>query len=441
MWLRSFLVVFCFAVLALSLSACSSSLSEAAIKEMLAENTGDFMPKPDEEITLIEITKRDANKETKAEEVWFTVHSSDTEAEYIRYFIAGFKLYDKGGWQYELAVADPKEKMSATPIAGVNDDAVKELVNTQGLKTAIVIGDDNWMANGQSIKSITVGKHKTQLAQKKDTVTVAIVLEDIVQQAEGEVELVFTYEDGWKYEDYSVSKPFTALPIAGTEKDLTADDFVALVINQNNLHFAGQTVTLSSAEISDVTLESSTSTNKGTQQSYVYSFKVSKGAGRAVFAVTAQVDYWYSNGWQTPDFYFTKTELTALNLTGAWTGTAKGSTINGLWDGSWEGIQIAFEITEDGDLLDGIPVTMISPNATALMSMAVNPTRLEVSFTFTEWTGTEPTNQPGGRVLSLPTFTATIDINDFAVFKNGNIDALRDVRLTVQPLSANASTS
>ncbi len=56
-----FLATLCVLFFMVFLSACSPSLSESAIKEMLTENADDFLPNPNEEITSIEITKRDAN--------------------------------------------------------------------------------------------------------------------------------------------------------------------------------------------------------------------------------------------------------------------------------------------------------------------------------------------------------------------------------------------
>ncbi len=421
---RFLLATLCAVFLVVFLSACSPSLSESAIKEMLTENADDFLPNPNEEITSIEITKRDANEEAKAEEVWFTVNSNDDEAEYIRYFIAGFKLYDKGGWQYEVVTADPDEKASATPIAGVSDETVKEIIATQGLKTPIAIGDDNWQINSNTIKTVTVGAHDTQLEQKQDTVTVAIVLEDIVQTAEGEVELNFTYNDGWQYEDYTVTTPFTVSQIPGTEKDLTAEDFVALAISQDSFYFGNQNVRLTSDEVSDVTLVSSSVTNKGTYQSYEYSFNVNKAQGRLVLAVTAKVEYQYSDGWQTPTVTFTDTQLTSLDLTGTWTGTGVGNGIDAAWFDK-RSVGVSFEIAEKGTTHENVTVTLRQPNAEALMRVIVDPANLNVTLAFSEWTQ-EPFDTE--RLNGLLTLNGILNIDDFTISINSG--DLYDLKLT-----------
>lgn len=418
------LTMLCFVFFAVFLSACAPSLSESAITEMLTENADDFLQNPDEEITSIEITKRDANEEAKAEEVWFTVASNDEEAEYLRYFIAGFKLYDKGGWQYEIAVPDPKEKPSATPIAGVSDEMVKELIAAQGLKTPIAIGDDNWQANSNTIKSVAIGTHNTQLGQKKDTVTVEIVLEDIVQTATGEAELTFVYDNGWQYQDYTVSTPFTVAPLPGTEKDLTAEDFVALITSQDAVNLLGQQTRIAADEILDVTLVKSSITNKGTQQFYEYSYHLNKAQGRMVFAMTVQVEYQYSDGWQAPTIDFTDTKLTLLDLAGTWTGTGAGSGIHAAWFDQ-RSIGVSFEIAEEGATLENIMVTLENPSAEAFMKVIVDPKNLNVTLAFTEWTQ-EPFDVE--RLNGLLTLTGVLNIDDFSISINNG--EMYDLTLT-----------
>ena len=300
------------------LSACSgvSVPNENKIKEDL-ENRIDYYIGL-EVIDKVEIVKRKTDDEAKEDMVWCQVESNDSKASYIRNFIIMYALYDEGGWQFEEFHGDQKENWSSTPLAGVDS----KTINTSLSGFSINIDDEEWAIDSNTIDSFTISKQETQLEQKKDIVVVAMIINDDVLTAQGELEFVFKYEDGWKLSDYRVFKPFETSAKAHTKLEISDDILINAIAKKPMILGEGKTeqlINIELTEISEFSLIDSVSENKDTTQIYNCSFKLDKKL--VDLNVNAQVVYQYDkvNGWNISDISC-QPSISSVNIEGEWIG-------------------------------------------------------------------------------------------------------------------------
>ena len=301
------------------LSACSAGVSvtsESKIKEDFESHLDYYTGL--EIIDKVEIIKRKTDNEAKEDMVWCKIDSADSDASYVRYFIIIYNLYEEDGWQFEELLEDQKDKWSSKPLAGADNKLIKGSM----VGMSIEIDEEEWEISPNTIDSFTIESQETQLEQGKDIVVVSVVINDDVLTAQGELEFVFKYEDGWKLGDYRVFKPFETSVKVHTKLEISDDILINAISKKPLILGEGKTeqlIDIELDEISDFTLIDTVSQNKDTMQTYNCSFKLDKKL--VVLTVNAQVVYQYDkvNGWNISDISC-QPSISSVNIEGEWIG-------------------------------------------------------------------------------------------------------------------------
>jgi len=194
-----------------------------------------------ETIDAIDLQNRETNKEDNIDVFWFRVESKDSDVAYIRYYQAIFRYYnteDLKGWILDDVYPDKNELWSIAPVAGAKND----LINYSVMGLEIIIDDDEWFINEQTVGNIEIINRDTQLNLKKDTVIVSVEILSDVLIAKGEIKLDFIFNNGWFINDVRVTTFFTTSRIEGTGLNIS-DDELASIFSKDKMVFGKYEIT------------------------------------------------------------------------------------------------------------------------------------------------------------------------------------------------------
>lgn len=308
------------------LTGCGNSVAnEKRIQEDLISYTG-FLD-DGEEIKRVEIEKRQTEKDKKVDTVWGRVTTEDGECSYEKEVVLTYGLYDKGGWILDNVSVNNKKGWSITPLVGIKEDDIPASLKNQSIK----VNGEQWSIIP---KEISISQHDTDLESRTDTITARITIEDTVQKATGELTLGYYFEDAWKIKTISGEESFAVSTIEGKELNVTEEKLIEAISGQEykygipenaTIYYTSelQTVTINKSELSNLVIDDTQITSKGTLQIYTCHCTLSKP--HAEFLVDAGLEYYYSDsgGWTLQPTNITL-KCTSMALQGEWKGTYSG---------------------------------------------------------------------------------------------------------------------
>jgi hypothetical protein len=342
-----------------------------------------------ETIDNVSILERETDEEMGIDTIWCKVESNDTEVAYIKYFKTVFRFYETEGWVLDSFSQDKTDQWTSAPIAGPKDDLIRAAV----MDLQIIVDGEEWYADDETVGNVDVIGRDSQFNMKRETVTVSVELQSDALIATGEMQIEFTYSDGWAAEDRRVTVPFATAYKPGAELDVT-DETVLSIISGKSMTFGdtertAQTLTIKDAEISDFSILGVTTSEKGTIRIYECSLNLSKSP--VVFSANATLAYEYDkvNGWKSPEVSFGTPKVVSVDtseLEGGWTGWLQ-------WDAyathpTLSLVVVISEIANDGTVVATVscPEDPFSFSADGYFDKDA----LIVTLNFKEWIGREP---------------------------------------------------
>ena len=325
---KSYLLILLVAIMLL-FTGCDKVADEKQIQADLGTYTYDDLLGANETITAIEIEKRQTEKDRKMDVVWCNISTENGECAYEKGAVLTYTLYDKGGWILDYVTVDDSSQWIISPLVGVTNEMISDSLKD----ISIVAEGELWAITEDDMKNLSIDAHDTNLEGKRDTVTATLTITDKVEEAAGTIVLNYIFNNSWELDSVSGDDAFTVSTIAGKEISVSDDDLLAVLPGQtveygqttdNSIFFSSdaQTITVNQDEISNFTIESQETTDRGTHQTYMCSATVTKP--HATFALTATIPYYYDSvvGWtQAPDYIDIELNCVAVNVEGEWSGT------------------------------------------------------------------------------------------------------------------------
>ena len=293
--IRVILLMSMLIISAFGISACGKKVvDEEQIKQELEANAEFQFLKEGEQIEKIVIERRQTEKEQKTDTVWCTVVTNDAEVSCQKNVILSYGLYDKTGWMLDEIEVEPKEKWIMTPLKGVEESGLSPLLSGQ----VIVIDEEEWLITQENLLKAEIEKQQTDLEQKIDKLTISLVLDDKLERAEGKVEVLFMFDQKWKYDSIISMDDFAVSMKEEYSLNVSENDLMEKVIEAElPVGETKQTIFVEKEEISDFRIDEHKAESKGSRQIYQCSYRVNKS--QVVLEMETAITYTYQdgNGW------------------------------------------------------------------------------------------------------------------------------------------------
>lgn len=301
-----------------ALAGCGAKVAdeEKIQTDLTSYKQNDFLA-ADEKITEIVIDKRQTDKDDKIDTVWCSVQTEDARCVYEKDFTLTYSLYDEGGWMLDDVSVNNRSEWVITPLTGISNEEISASLN--GI--SITADNESWYVTKDNIKDISVNNQETNLKDETDVVTVSLTVDDLVEEAKGELVINYIFRNGgWVMDSMSGNENFVA--DMKTSAALNIDD-TALVnaVNGQIFEYGSQEISVNKDEISDFTVKSQEPSNKGAVQQYICSCILTKPC--AVFSLDITVPYYYSEGWNEQAVVI-NARCTSVDIVGLWSGTNSG---------------------------------------------------------------------------------------------------------------------
>lgn len=306
-----------------ALAGCGAKVAdeEKIQTDLEAYKQNDFLA-ADEKITEIVIDKRQTEKDAKVDTVWCGVQTEDARCAYEKDFTLTYSLYDEGGWMLDDVSVNNRSEWVITPLVGVNDDEI----STSLIGIDVTINDEIWHVTRENIKSISVDSHETDLETQKDIVTATLIIDDLVEEASGQLIINYNFNHGsWVMDSISGRENFSALNKPGLELNVTENTLLDIINGQSfeynpqeSKMYSTQEITINKDEVSDFVIDKQEVSSKGTSVQHFCSCTLTKPY--ATFTLAIEIPYYYSDEWTIRDISATA-ECTSVDIVGTWTGT------------------------------------------------------------------------------------------------------------------------
>lgn len=310
------IIVLLLALLTLLLVGCESVADVEQIQTDL-ESYHDFLGE-NEKITALEITKRETEKKNNLDVVHCRVTTEDSLRSYEKKLVLTYTYDETDKWVLDHVSINSASEWNIAPVRGVNKEEI--IKSLQGM--SVTAGDEVWNIKSENIASVSILSQNTDLAGKKDVVTVNLTIDDVVQEATGQLELSYIFDGKWTVDSASGNGNFIAEAKTGTELDATDETLISAFADQTFAYgvegVKTQKITATKSEISDFSIVSQESANKGTLVTYLCSCTLTKN--NAVFALEIKIPFHYSNGWNLDPASITA-KCTSVQIEGNWIGT------------------------------------------------------------------------------------------------------------------------
>lgn len=349
-------------------------------------------------IDSVEITREITDEENWRHEVFVIVNSKDNEVAYVKHAVLVYDRNEDREWVLTGISPENQNLWSTSPLVGVNASMVESATREALSWQTITIDGDEWFVDENTIENISMSSQNTQLANHRDVVIVDVVLGSEARTAQGQIELDFTFNDGWFLNNHIGHTPFTseyrAIAIFELTNEQLLDELVrhdAAVLRE--LIWNQQSIPMARDEISNFTILDYETSNKGANRVYNFSFDLDKDL--VMFAVDAAATYSFDSmsGWVFDDFVFTAEMSSIAGLEGTiWYGEfvnwISRMTINNRAHGF---LTIEFtDVASDGAfraVISSVDPTTFSQSTTGI----INLDDLSIRFHFADWI-TEPSN-------------------------------------------------
>jgi len=312
-----------FLLMMLTLAGCGKKVAdEEQIQADLETYSQESILDDDEKIIAVTIDKRQTQKDNKTDVVWCTLQTEGERCAYEKSIVLTYTLYDEGGWMLDEVSDGDRSEWVITPLTGVNEDEIP--ASLSGMN--ITANNETWDVTQENMKSIFVDSHETNLEEQKDTVTVTLTVDDLVEEASGQLVINYSFDHGkWIMDSISGNENFSAAVKGGMELNATKDILLDAVNGQSYEYnpqepsiYSKQEIVINKDEVTEFVIERQESSSKGTSQQYFCNCILTKP--NAVFALVIEIPYLYSDAWNIQPISVTA-ECTSVDITGKWTGT------------------------------------------------------------------------------------------------------------------------
>ena len=332
--MRKRVVLGAMALMLISSAGCSSVPKEKEIKEDLENYSEKNFLSDGEVIDEVKIEDRDTNKKEKYDNVLCTVVTEKNNISYEKEVNLTYQKYEKDWELKDLSVND-SDAWVVKPLKGI---AEKDIPSTLVAEKVDVEGE-TWNIEDGEVKKISIKKQETDLKEKTDKITMEIVLDSGVEQATGTVVAEYEFEKEWKLDSVSEKGKFKTKINADKALDVDEEKLMEELNGQtfvigteesdtgNVITFVDtsnqQEIEVKKDSISDFKIESHESEDKGRDQIYKYSCKLSENS--VEYGLTGEITYYYDyeDGWQIQPINI-EYQLNSIDITGEWTGTYLG---------------------------------------------------------------------------------------------------------------------
>lgn len=308
------LYVIFFLISIMLLGGCGNAVKdEEQIKSDLESNLQADYFAENEKVVEVKIDKRQTEKGTKQDTVWCTIQTEDERCAYEKSLVLTYTLYDDGGWMLDNVSVNDRSEWSITPITGASNEEISASLN--GIN--VVVDNENWQVTSNTIKSISIDKQETDLEAKTDVVTLSLTIDDLVEEASGQLVINYIFDDKWVIDSVSGNENFTAVLKSGLAINLTEENLFDAIAGQS-FTYGTQEIVINKNEVSDVVIESQKASSKGTIRQYYCSCTLTKS--HAVFALEIEISYRYSEEWNIQPISITA-DCASVEISGNWSGT------------------------------------------------------------------------------------------------------------------------
>ncbi|MCM1386012.1 MAG: hypothetical protein NC231_01685 [Bacillus sp. (in: Bacteria)] len=301
-----------------ALAGCGAKVAdeEKIQTDLTSYKQKDFLA-ADEKITEIVIDKRQTEKDDKIDTVWCSVQTEDARCAYEKDFTLTYSLYDEGGWILDEVDVNNRSEWVITPLTGVSNEEIS--ASLSGIN--ITADNESWYVTKDNIKAMSVNNQETNLENETDVVTVSLTVDDLVEEAKGELLIHYIFRNGgWVMDSMLGNENFTA--DMKTSAALSIDDTALFnAVNGQVFEYGSQEISVNKDEISDFMVKGQELSNKGTVQKYLCSCTLTKPC--ATFSLDIAVPYYYAEGWNEQSADITA-KCTSVDIVGVWSGTTLG---------------------------------------------------------------------------------------------------------------------
>lgn len=144
-----------------------------------------------------------------------------------------------------------KDKSTATPKKSVNEEIIVSSLNGEH----VTINDEEWKIKSSNIKNLSIKSQKTNIDERKDNVTVTLILDDDVLEAEGEINIGYIFDKKWKVTAVSNEGEFKTTEKNECELKVSDSDLIDEIAQKEIILFSdtsnSQTVSMAKSEILD----------------------------------------------------------------------------------------------------------------------------------------------------------------------------------------------
>lgn len=311
---RRWFLIGSFILIMVGLAGCGKKVAdEEQIQVDLEAYKKDGILSENEKIIEITIDKRQTEKDEKLDSVWCTVQTEDERCAYEKNFTLMYTLYDEGGWILDDVSVNGRSEWVITPLTGINNDEISASLNNVNL----TVDNEIWYVSEDNIKSISVDNHKTDLEAETDQVTVSLTVDDLVEEAEGQLVIDYIFENGnWIMDSLSGNENFTSVSKQTVALNVEEESLLNAV-NDLSFEYGSQEITVDKNKVSDFVIESQEASSKGTLQQFFCSCTLTEP--HAAFTLKAEITYRYSGEWEIQTVTVTA-ECISAELKGSWTG-------------------------------------------------------------------------------------------------------------------------
>ena len=311
------------------LTGCAKVADEKKMQEELEESTYAGLLADGEKIDQIEIVDRITDKKGKLDIVTCNITTEDADIKYLKRVTLNYSLQKKG-WILDSVNVAPEYEWGKKPLRGVSEEKIENLLYNQ----VVEIEGEEWVITPDMVKNISIDHENADLENSSDTVTFDLTLSSKVEDAQGQLTVVYVFFNTWTVASIDISKTFTTTINADYAPDYTANDFIAeiakqeleLVDNKNEGQLftfsstPNQTVSILEEEITDFKIDSQQSSEKGMMQTYNCSCILNKP--QVTFILNPIITCYYDSpvGWSIQSTNITY-KLQEINILGEWTGT------------------------------------------------------------------------------------------------------------------------
>lgn len=286
--------------------------------------------------SLDEVTIRDRNTDKKSgvDRVICSITSHDSEKTFVKEATVLYKLDDEKNWVLEDITVDSRSNWRIMPVAAPSDDLIKrdlsgQIINADG---------EEWSITEENLAEVAVKDHNTDLEGFKDTVTVSVKVNDIVEKLSAELILDYVFDDGWKLTGTEKVDNINVETKSGMDNTVGNDQLIGLITAEKMEFGSGdsnQKISVDKSELTGFEIIDTQVSEKGTKQVYKCSFDLDKSDADFFVDTTVEYNYIQESGW-VANITEQSVSVTAVDIEGTWAGETL-----------WFSDKITLEISKD----------------------------------------------------------------------------------------------